>query len=104
MPDISIDEEKCTLCQACTEICPLHIFFMEASKVQVQHQEQCTACSHCVSVCPEDAVIHKGLDLAGFLPIPKDTGLSPQAMYYFLRSRRSCRVYSSKPVPRDMVE
>ena len=104
MSDISIDREKCILCEACVETCPVHIFFMTNSEVRVHHEEQCMACGHCVSVCPVEAVIHKGLDLSGFLPAPEGRTFSPEALHSFLRSRRSCRVYETKEIPGQMLE
>jgi len=104
MGKISIDRKKCTLCEACIEACPAHILFKENSEVRFNHEEECIACGHCVSVCAVDAVTHKGLDLAGFLPAPENLHLSPEAIYSFLRSRRSCRVYEAKEVSREILE
>jgi len=104
MKDISIDRKKCTLCEACLETCPAHIFFMEGSEIQVHHEDQCIACGHCVSVCPVDAVIYEGLDLTGFLPVREASDVPEEALYYFLRSRRSCRAYGPKKVPKEILE
>lgn len=103
MSNISIDRRKCILCEACVETCPVHIFFMTNSEVRVRNEEECMVCGHCVSVCPVEAVIHKGLDLSGFLPAPEGTAFSPESLYSFLRSRRSCRVYETKEVPGEML-
>jgi nitroreductase/NAD-dependent dihydropyrimidine dehydrogenase PreA subunit len=104
MSKIVIDREKCTLCQACLETCPFHIFFVEGSQVRTRREEECMACGHCVSVCPAAAITHAELDPAGFLPIPKTPPLSPEALYAFLRSRRSCRVYANKEVSKPILE
>jgi len=104
MSDISIDRRKCILCEACIETCPVHIFSMADSEIRVHHEEECMVCGHCVSVCPVEAVIHRGLDLSGFLPAPEGTRFSPESLYSFLRSRRSCRVYETKEVPREILE
>ena len=104
MSDISIDREKCILCEACVETCPVHIFFTTNSEVRVHHEEECIACGHCVSVCPVDAVIHNGLDFSGFLPAPAGTTFPPESLYSFLRSRRSCRVYEIREIPRQILE
>ena len=77
---------------------------MENSEVRLAHEEECIDCGHCVSVCPADAVTQEGLDLAGFLPAPQNLHLPPEAIYSFLRLRRSCRVYKAKEVPRGILE
>ena len=104
MSKIVIDREKCTLCQACVETCPFHIFFVEESQVRTRREEACMTCGHCVSVCPAAAVTHAGLDPAGFLPAPKTFPVSPEALYSLLRSRRSCRVYEDREIPRPLLE
>jgi nitroreductase/NAD-dependent dihydropyrimidine dehydrogenase PreA subunit len=104
MSKISIDRKKCILCEACIEVCPAHILFMDHSEVRVKCEEECIACGHCVSVCAVDAVTHKGLDHAAFLPAPENLQISPETIYAFLRSRRSCRVYEAKEVPRENLE
>jgi nitroreductase/NAD-dependent dihydropyrimidine dehydrogenase PreA subunit len=104
MSNISVDREKCTLCGACVETCPFQIFSLEDSEVRLHHEEECMACGHCVSVCPVEAVTHPMLDLTGFLPATKGILFSPEAMYSFLRSRRSCRAYEEREVPRPILE
>ena len=104
MSDISIDRDKCIRCEACVETCPVHIFFMADSEVRLHHEKECMVCGHCAAVCPVEAVIHKGLDLSGFLPAPEGMAFSPESLYSFLRSRRSCRVYETKEIPRQILE
>ena len=77
---------------------------MKNSEVQVHYEEHCIACGHCVSVCPVDAVIHEGLDLTLFLPVQESSDVSPESIYYFLRSRRSCRAYKPKEVSKQILE
>jgi nitroreductase/NAD-dependent dihydropyrimidine dehydrogenase PreA subunit len=104
MSNISIDKEKCILCDACVEACPRHVLFVESSGVQVHFEEQCLACGHCASVCPVNAVKHEELELEGFLPAREGAGVSPETLYYSLRARRSCRVYEPKEVPKELLD
>jgi nitroreductase/NAD-dependent dihydropyrimidine dehydrogenase PreA subunit len=104
MATISIDKDACTVCEACVESCPGHIFFLDGSEVKTRYEEYCINCGHCLAVCPTDAVIHSDLDPDMFPPIKKEHKISPDPLYGFLRSRRSCRVYKPEPVPKDVLE
>jgi len=50
-----VDEEKCTLCGKCGEICQYSAIVCVGQKVLV-YPELCHACGGCRLVCPEDAV------------------------------------------------
>ncbi len=53
------DEEKCTLCYQCQEICPLDCLDFKDDKLRVD-DEKCWRCGRCARVCPEG-----GLTLPG---------------------------------------
>ncbi|MDI6916509.1 MAG: 4Fe-4S binding protein [Thermoplasmatales archaeon] len=51
---VKIDEEKCTGCGACVDVCPTEaITVNEKAKVD---EEKCIECSACVSECPVGAI------------------------------------------------
>ncbi len=50
-----VDEEKCTLCGKCGEICQYSAIVCVGQKVLV-YPELCHACGGCLLVCPEDAI------------------------------------------------
>lgn len=102
--DIIVDVEKCTKCKACIESCPVHLFSMGTGSVEVRNEEGCMECGHCVSVCPVDAVHHTGLNLTDFLPCLESFHVSPDTLYHFLRSRRSCRTYEEREVSRKVLD
>ena len=104
MSNISIRLQKCILCEACVDTCPANIFTIEGSEVKTRNEALCIACGHCVSICPADAIVHADLDPDGFLPVPESPILSPETLYLFLRSRRSCRSYDSKEIPMEILE
>jgi adenylylsulfate reductase subunit B len=59
MPPV-IDEEKCTTCGTCVDVCPMDVFFgSKAGEVPVvSYPEECWHCNSCVLECPiEGAVI-----------------------------------------------
>ncbi len=49
-----VDEETCTACGACAEVCPVDAITVEDSaKVDA---ENCTECGACVEECPVEAI------------------------------------------------
>jgi len=49
-----VDEETCTACGACAEVCPVDAITVEdAAKVDA---ELCTECGACVEECPVEAI------------------------------------------------
>ena len=50
-----IDQEKCTGCGICVDICPLEAISMENDKAKVDN-DTCTECGQCVDECPNKAI------------------------------------------------
>ena len=55
IPEIKIDEEKCTKCGDCVEACAKKIFEKD-DKLKVKNEMDCTMCMDCVKVCHDDAI------------------------------------------------
>ncbi len=103
MGKIIIDGHKCLLCGDCVKVCP-SIFYQEEGRIITQDEEHCTLCGHCVAVCPVEAITHEDLPLEGFLPVKPDLSIPPESLYFFLRSRRSCRNFRPQAVPAEVLE
>lgn len=103
MARIQVDPEKCTACGTCSTACPA-IFVLEGEKVRTFDEEHCTLCGHCLALCPVDAISIRELDPREFPEVPEDPKVSPETLAAFLRSRRSCRVFAEKEVPRKALE
>ena len=103
MGKITIDEKKCVSCGDCIAVCP-EIFIPDQDKILIQDEDECRLCGHCQAVCPVDAIDHKDLSKADFVDLPREVGFSPETMALFLRSRRSCRVFAKKEVPKQALE
>jgi NAD-dependent dihydropyrimidine dehydrogenase PreA subunit len=52
---VSIDQEICAGCGACTDICPEQAIQLIAARAIVD-QEKCTGCGQCVDECPSGAI------------------------------------------------
>jgi ferredoxin len=51
------DEEKCTMCGACTAICPTGALFMERPSMEVNFDsDKCLVCQLCLKICPVRAM------------------------------------------------
>jgi uncharacterized Fe-S center protein len=65
---ITWDEEKCSLCNQCIEVCPLESCSFE-NELWHYNQKNCWRCGRCARVCPEEALdmpmdeerFHKGM-------------------------------------------
>jgi nitroreductase/NAD-dependent dihydropyrimidine dehydrogenase PreA subunit len=104
MARIQIDGEKCTSCGDCVALCSSAILSLREDKVRITDENHCTLCGHCLAVCPAGAIAVETLDKAEFVDLPKEGTLSPDTVHSFLRSRRSCRVFSEKEVARGALE
>jgi NAD-dependent dihydropyrimidine dehydrogenase PreA subunit len=50
-----VDQEKCTGCGTCADVCP-RVFEILNEKSEVVHPIYCFACWTCVELCPERAI------------------------------------------------
>ncbi len=102
MPDIAVNEERCTRCGACVAVCSnSHVFQLGERAAEAVRPEDCWLCGHCVAVCPVDAVDHSAYPVDA---CPEIGGLpSYEELVTALRERRSLRVFRDEPVPRETV-
>lgn len=54
----AIDENKCTGCGICVDICPLDVFRMDdkAEKAVIKYPDDCMTCFSCEMNCPVEAI------------------------------------------------
>ncbi len=52
---IKVDQEKCTGCGTCRDVCPVEAIELNDEKAKV-NEEDCVNCGSCVEECPEGAL------------------------------------------------
>lgn len=55
--EIVRDEDRCTMCGACTAICPTGALFIERPAMEVYFDgDKCVVCQLCLKICPVRAM------------------------------------------------
>ena len=106
-----IDPQACSGCGLCASVCPSGVLALADGHIQVG-QTGCIGCGHCGSVCPTGAVCAPGgdgwaerygvVESQGALFAPGE--FPAGKLVDLLRSRRSCRRFTDKPVSGPMLE
>jgi nitroreductase/NAD-dependent dihydropyrimidine dehydrogenase PreA subunit len=104
MQTVSINNDLCTACGACVDVCPDKIFTFSNGTVTIAPHVDCLRCWHCLSVCPPGAVSQAGISMEDCPPIlVADLPTQSQLITAF-RARRSTRSFLDRPVPREIAE
>jgi NAD-dependent dihydropyrimidine dehydrogenase PreA subunit len=53
---LQLDENKCTGCGMCLEVCPHKVFSMNSRHVEIQNRDACMECGACSRNCPAGAI------------------------------------------------
>ncbi len=53
---LRLDEEKCTGCGLCLDVCPHGVLARENGKVRVDTRDACMECGACARNCPASAI------------------------------------------------
>ncbi len=104
MVEITVSDD-CTACGFCAEVCPSLVFAedAEANKFLPKAANRCIACGHCAAVCPVDAITVEGIEFSKLADDLK-AQIADAPFPDWLKTRRSIRKYSEKPVSRQEIE
>ena len=98
MDFIQVDQDKCTRCGICADVCPGVIGMGEHGPQAIRNL--CVSCGQCVAVCPHGALNNRNTPLVNQVEVKNTGNIDEETAAVFLRSRRSIRNYRKKPVPR----
>ena len=102
---VSIDQEKCTQCNQCVEICVRGCLSESKGEVFFQGDDQCcNLCGHCVAVCPSAAVSHHHTNPQRIIDFDGNQGISHAQLIKFLQNRRSHRHFEKKDISTEVLE
>jgi len=112
VPTTEIDRDRCTGCGLCVAVCPSQTLSLVDGKAVVTGTYS-LECDHCAAICPEGAITVRGLDRDALtlatiecrddVVVPYG-GFDTARLVELMRSRRSCRLFSDRPVERDILE
>lgn len=58
-PLLSIQEDKCTICLACVNACPVNAIQVKSDHAfPIIVSERCIACGSCIEACPPEAIVY----------------------------------------------
>ena len=100
---LNIDQESCIKCGKCVRVCPSDIFTQERAgeTIGLVRVESCIVCGHCVDVCPTGSVSHSEFPPEKTHTIDYSQMPTPEQVMLLIKSRRSNRTLTSRPVVTD---
>ena len=96
-------KKDCIGCQRCVAICPSFVLEMVEAKAAVVRDDWCIGCQQCGAICPTAAILHDGSVLDSHPSKGEVPATSPEILELLLRERRSVRLYTSDPVPEEVL-
>lgn len=97
---IEVDEEACSLCQACVGICHTNCIAVTQGRVQVDHN-LCSTCCQCIAICPQGALSWNGVKSR---EIQLEKLPSYESVLELLKARRTIRQFKDKAIEREKLE
>lgn len=107
MPSILVNGDLCTRCGICSRACAMGVISPPDENTLPRVQEAragfCIECGHCEAYCPTQALL-LNIRPDEKVPLPAGAGtIDPDALAYYLKKRRSVRLFTKDPVPRETI-
>ncbi len=75
---LELDEQKCTGCRKCIEVCPHAVFEMNGKKARIIDRDACMECGACAMNCSADALtVNSGVGCASAIITGAIRGTEP---------------------------
>ena len=104
--DSNINQESCSRCKLCIEVCPCNILGTNESKEVYfipERKSICLNCGQCMAICSSKAINVIGLSYANdFIDVPENS-IDYNKFEDFLANRRSVRNFKEKPIPDKII-
>lgn len=106
MLEFKIDAERCVLCDACVEDCPVRIIERTDGLpfIRPEREAHCLRCQHCLAVCPEAALSILGRVPEASLEWGPNHLPRMEQLERLVRGRRSVRRYRDENVDPALIE
>ena len=108
MQNISLNRNLCVRCGQCALVCPNRIFQRQTNddypSCIEKAEEICIGCGHCVAACLGRAITIGTVGPDDCLEYDKSAGIRFEHLAHLIRSRRSIRCYSDKPLEDRIIE
>jgi nitroreductase/NAD-dependent dihydropyrimidine dehydrogenase PreA subunit len=102
MDVMEVDGNRCISCGLCEKTCPMKLIGKDGESLPVFRTDgvECMECGHCEAVCPKKALRWNRDGETGAETLAKSGGTCID----LIKNRRSCRLFSAKSVPKEIVE
>ena len=105
--DSNINQEICSGCKLCIEVCPCNILGTDESEEVYfipERKSICLNCGQCMAICSSKAINVIGLSYANdFIDLPENN-IDYNMFVDFLATRRSVRNFKDKPIPNEIID
>lgn len=102
----TINPATCNRDGICAKVCPLGIIAWSEGTMPVPTEDAsrlCIRCGHCVAVCPTGSFDHRNMPMTACSPARPNLPMDVVQCEYFLRARRSIRVYRDTAVEKEKL-
>ena len=106
MDIFTVNEETCTRCGICAEVCIVSVIDIsdDFPKPVSFAETSCIRCGACVISCPSASFLHRDISLDECPIITNNHDISFEQVEVLLKTRRSVRVFKDQLVPREDIE